>query len=276
MTGFPGRRGAAAPAVLVLVALVLGTAACTPDQEPTPPPATTSAPTTAEPPTDLRSVLDVDFDQPGLTMGSGLGEGAPVPRNDAGPAGVVRLGGATPVEATVEPGAEGAGVRLATPCDPHEECPKAVLEFPDSPDLQPGTRDFRFGLSLLMTPDETSKGSNVVQKGFNNGGASQWKLQVDGEKGHASCVLVGVDPEHDWLVTGTETVADGTWHVLECRREAGTLTLLVDGEVDKSKPIDPATDVRPPSALRVGGKSLKPDNDQYFGVLDDIFVLVAP
>ena len=263
---------------LIAVVACLGAAAlvaCGP-QEPVTTPSTTAAPTTttpAAPPAGLRVVLDLDFDQPG---GAGaLGEGAVVPSAGGGPDAAVRLAGEPPVEPVVEDGAEGSGLRLAIPCDPQAACPKAVLEVADSPDLVPGTRDFRYGASVLMQPDETSKGSNVVQKGFNNGGASQWKLQVDGEKGHPSCVLVGTDPAHDWLVTAEVDVADGTWHTVECRREGGTLAVVVDGEVDRTEEIDPATDVSPASPVRIGGKSLKPDNDQYFGVLDDVFFLLA-
>ena len=265
----------------VAAVLALALSACQEEPEPVRTgtesvrPSASAAPTAPDLPPGMRLVLDVDFDDLGAGAGVALAEGTPVTGAPGGPAGAIRLGGVAPVEPTVAAGAEGTGLRLAVPCDPHEECPKAVVEFADSADLVPGTRDFLFGISLLMQADETSKGSNVFQKGFNNGGASQWKLQVDGEKGHASCVLVGSDPADDYLVTGTATVADGSWHVVECRREGATLSLLVDGVVDKSRSINPATDVSPPSPLRVGGKSLKPDNDQYFGVMDDLYYAVS-
>ena len=220
--------------------------------------------------------LSVDFDE----VAAPLHEGAPVLDSSGHHlAGTVRLGGGSPDPLQPVAGAaagEDGALRLAAPCEAEDDdsCTRGVLEFPGTDLLNPGTRDFRYGASVLLADEETAEGSNILQKGFNNGGRSQWKLQVDGDKGHPSCVLVGEDGEQV-LVTAAEGIADGTWHELECVRADGVLTLLVDGVASRSKPVPTGMSIRPPSAVRVGGKSIKPGNDQFHGVVDDLFVAVT-
>lgn len=187
--------------------------------------------------------------------------------------GKVRLGGESPVPIEAVARGEGTAVRFPPPCDV-DKCPKAILELAGTDLLNPGTRDFRYGASLLLEADQTADGSNVVQKGFNNGGQSQWKLQVDGDKGHPSCVLVGEDGDQV-LVTADVSVADGSWHDVECVRADGSLTVLVDGAASRSRPVPEDLTVRPPAAVRVAGKSLKPKNDQFHGMIDDLFVAIS-
>lgn len=254
-------------------AIVLGLTSCAnpPDDDPGGP---VTSPPAEQVEDSLEQVLAVDFDE---AVGR-LAQGAPVADSSRHHlTGTITLGGEPlqPLEA-VE-GRDGMALRFAARCDSKKEktCPKGIVEFPSSAPLNPGDRDFRFGASVLLTPEETSDGSNVMQKGFKTGGRSQWKLQVDGDAGHPSCVVVGTGENEDFTVTAKVGVADGTWHDVECARLGTSLIVSVDGVESNRKPITPGAVVEPPSAVRLGGKSVKADNDQYFGVIDNVFVTVV-
>jgi hypothetical protein len=114
-----------------------------------------------------------------------------------------------------------------------------------------------------------------MQKGFSVGGGSQWKLQVDGANGHPSCVVVGEGESRIHTVYADITIADGTWHDVSCRRDETKLVITVDGAHRKSATIPKNLTISPSGPMRIGGKSLKPDNDQFFGTLDDVYVSTA-
>jgi hypothetical protein len=169
----------------------------------------------------------------------------------------------------------GAGRALRFPhkCASKKTCPHVALQSPSVPSLNPGTRPIAYGAKVLLSPRQTSKGQNVVQKGY-SATSSQYKLQVDGVAGRASCVLVGSRPGIK-LVTSTVTVADGTWHDVECRRSATSLTVLVDGAVRGNRAIRASLSVTNDLPLSIGGKGAYSDNDQYQGTLDDVWVRIG-
>jgi hypothetical protein len=149
-------------------------------------------------------------------------------------------------------------------------CPKVVLQTASSADLNPGAAPFRYGATVLLRPDQTSAGENVVQKGYSATGG-QYKLQIDGMPGRPSCALVGTGRSRIHLAQSAVTVADGTWHTLECRRDAATLTILVDGVVRGSTPVPAHVSVSNEAPLSIGGKGAYRDNDQFQGTLDDVW-----
>jgi hypothetical protein len=129
----------------------------------------------------------------------------------------------------------------------------------------------RFGAVVRIAPNETSKGENVLQKGYSTGG-SQFKLQVDGAAGRPSCVLVGTASPRIYLAQSSVSVADGQWHAVDCVRVGGSLTLSVDGVVRGSVSLPTALSVSNDQPLRIGGKGNSPNNDQFVGSLDDVYV----
>ncbi len=207
-------------------------------------------PTTAPPPR-------LEVSAAGLTAGP-LPDGTPV-----GPGRVVLAGG--PLTAATVAGEP--AVVFPRPCDAHGPCPKAVLEVPGSDDLSPGTGDWAWGARLLLRPDETSKGSNVLQRGFSVGGGGQWKLQVDGAAGHPSCTAVGLRGSAVHVVVADRGVADGRWHDVTCTRSGDSLTVAVDGTDAGRVALPAGLDVSPEGPVRLGGKNVKQDNDQLFGAL---------
>ena len=168
--------------------------------------------------------------------------------------------------------AHGAGSALAfpPPCAT-EPCPRIALRALHAGGLNPGRRPIRYGASVRLSADDTTKGQNVLQKGYSARG-SQYKLQIDGWAGRPSCVLVDdLRPEIHVAVSAV-TVADDRWHTLECRRAGDRLTILVDGVRRGSALVPADLSVRNGIPFSVGGKGVGADNDQFQGILDEVWV----
>jgi hypothetical protein len=182
---------------------------------------------------------------------------------------VSRNGGA--VRAVVH----GQGAALAFPARcTTAACPHVALQAPTSADLNPGTRDFAYGADVLLAPWQTSKGQNIVQKGYSTT-SSQWKLQIDGLAGRPSCVLVDVHRPTIRIATSSVSVADGRWHGLACSRTGSVLTVFVDG-VPRGWTTVPATlSVTNQRPLSIGSKGSFSDNDQFNGALDNVWVEIG-
>jgi hypothetical protein len=180
---------------------------------------------------------------------------------------VTRNGGAIKLTA------HGAGQSLTFPpkCT-GVACPRLVLQAADTPDLNPGARPFRYGAGVLLSPAETASGENVLQKGFSTGGG-QYKLQVDGASGKPSCG-VGSDGSQ-YIVRGRISIADGTWHTVECRRTGPNLAILVDDALQASTAIPATLPVDTPQPFSIGGKGTGENNDQFHGSLDDIWIHIG-
>lgn len=153
-----------------------------------------------------------------------------------------------------------------------KDCPRAILESGPADFLNPGTNNFRWGASVLMLPNETSDGSNVLQKGLSMSG-SQFKLQVDGSQGRPSCVLNG--NEGKFVALSPEPITDSRWHDLICDRTNSQLTLYVDGWRKAEAIIPVGLSIVNDRPLTIGGKGQGPHNDQFHGTLDNAFVVVA-
>lgn len=172
---------------------------------------------------------------------------------------------------------EGIAVGYPPPClGPPEMCPRVLLESDSAAWLNPDQRDVRWGARVLLGPDQTTDGENVVQKGFSTAG-TQFKLQVDHYGGLPSCVVAGLvfGINRIYVAQWNRTVADGLWHTLDCVRVSTGLALYVDGELRKSVTVPAPLSIVNPDPLRLGGKGLGPWNDQFHGVLDDVYVTIG-
>ena len=125
-------------------------------------------------------VARYDFDGRSGTIRDDSGNGHTM-RLFSGRGGRIRLVGARHRPGLAVPGQVHAGRR----------CPHAVLQSPHAAELNPGTKGLAFGATVRLRRSQTSKGQNVVQKGYSITG-SQYKLQIDGSAGRPSCVLVDV------------------------------------------------------------------------------------
>ncbi|MFI7597298.1 LamG-like jellyroll fold domain-containing protein [Actinoplanes sp. NPDC049681] len=168
--------------------------------------------------------------------------------------------------------ADGTALMFPPPCE-QEPCPRVALRAKSAADLNPGRRPIRFGATVLLAADQTTKGENVVQKGYSAGG-SQYKLQIDGKAGKPSCAMVDAKGTVH-IARSSITVADNTWHTLECRRKGTWLAIRIDGRRRGSATIPAGLSVSNSIPLSVGGKGAFRDNDQFQGALDDVWVAIA-
>ncbi|WP_240670640.1 LamG-like jellyroll fold domain-containing protein [Actinoplanes solisilvae] len=171
----------------------------------------------------------------------------------------------------------GAGQALTFPrrCD-GPTCARLVLQASETPDLNPGIAPLRYGASIrLATAPAGTKGpdgQNILQKGYATDGG-QYKLQVDGVTGKPSCVLS--DAKASYVARSRTSVADDQWHALECRRTGPTLAVLVDGEVKTTTAIPETLAIESDQPFSLGGKGVGPNNDQYHGALDDVWIHIG-
>ncbi|MFC7528603.1 LamG-like jellyroll fold domain-containing protein [Actinoplanes sp. GCM10030250] len=170
------------------------------------------------------------------------------------------------------PHGRGRAIRFPEPCRV-KPCPRLILRTPSRPDLQPGSRDLRFGASVRLAPEFTSEGQNVLQKGYSTEG-SQYKLQIDGYAGRPSCVLVGAPDRLIRRAVADVIVSDGRWHRLECRRTGTAFLVLVDGTPRGAVPVPSGLTVADDDPLLIGGKSVSQSNDQFHGSVDDVWIAI--
>jgi hypothetical protein len=168
---------------------------------------------------------------------------------------------------------DGNALIFPRPCHT-EPCPRIALRAVPTDDLNPGRKPIRYGASVRLDPNETTKGENVLQKGYSARG-SQYKLQIDGVAGRPSCVLVDNKRPAIHVALSSAGVADGEWHTLECRRAGTDLSIYVDGRRRGSTTIPADLSVRNKIPLSVGGKGSFTDNDQFQGSLDEVWVSIG-
>ncbi|MFC0221998.1 LamG-like jellyroll fold domain-containing protein [Nocardioides zeicaulis] len=171
-------------------------------------------------------------------------------------------------------GGTGRGGAVAFPgtCTDATGCPRALVEVPTDPSLDPGDAPFSWGASVRLPPDETSAGSNVVQSGRYGSDGDQWKLQVDGEEGLPSCILRA---EGEIVkIRSSTSVSDGAWHRVVCRRDADVLSIEVDGDVHR-KPVVTGS-VHTGLPVRIGSPGVGDHDDQFHGEIDDVVIDVDP
>ncbi|MBU2667456.1 LamG domain-containing protein [Actinoplanes bogorensis] len=167
----------------------------------------------------------------------------------------------------------GKALVFPTPCH-NEPCPRIALRAPTTAELNPGRRPIRYGASVRLAADQTTKGENIMQKGYSIRG-SQYKLQVDGLAGRPSCVFVDDRRLAIHAAISNVGVADDRWHVLECRRTGSRLSILVDGLIRGRATLPAGLSVSNHIPFSIGGKGSFTDNDQFQGMLDDVWVEIS-
>ncbi|MBB4748321.1 LamG-like jellyroll fold domain-containing protein [Actinoplanes lobatus] len=153
-------------------------------------------------------------------------------------------------------------------------CPHVVLQSGTSADLNPGTRDIAFGADVMLPPGQTSPGQNIVQKGYSTLN-SQYKLQIDGAAGHPSCVLVDIRQPGIRIARSVVSTADGRWHRVRCQRSGTSLTIYVDNVIRGRTIVPAGLTVFNDQPLSIGSKGAYRDNDQFNGVLDNVWVRIT-
>ena len=153
-------------------------------------------------------------------------------------------------------------------------CPRVLLEAASDADLNPLTRPFRWGASVMVQKAQVTDSSNVMQKGATTTD-SQWKMQIGAKAGKAQCVVVGKGLATPYIVRSSVAVADGKWHKLLCLRSGAALSVSVDGVV-RGQAVIPATlsisNTRP---MRIGGPNFSATGDMFHGSLDSVYAMLG-
>jgi hypothetical protein len=86
-----------------------------------------------------------------------------------------------------------------------------------------------------------------------------------------------VDDRHPRIHAAISSVgiADDRWHTLECRRDGSRLSMLVDGVVRGRATVPAGLSVNNRQPFSVGGKGSYADNDQFQGILDEVWVTIG-
>ena len=235
----------------------------TPSPTASPSPTVSPSPTASPSPTVAGRAVSYSFDDRNADGSFPEGQGGAPLRPLGADGGAV----------VVTPRGTGSALTFPAPCT-GTTCPRVILEATSASALNPGAGDFAYGASVRVTPEQTTDGENVLQKGYSTSG-SHYKLQVDGAPGRPSCAVTSTTGTTIYLAKSTVTVADGAWHTMECRRTGTTFVILVDGVVRGTKTIPAGLTVTNSQPLRVGGKGLAENNDQFRGQLDDLWVDAA-
>ncbi len=172
-------------------------------------------------------------------------------------------------------GDDGSGTAVEFPalCAEPSGCPRAMVEVLNNPALDPAGLPFEYGATVWLAPDQTTTGSNIVQKGRFGTDGGQWKLQVDSAEGEPSCVVRGDEQGAEPLVVrSTVSISDSQWHRVVCRRDADGITISVDGSEDEKH--GTTGSVTNDSPLRVGAPGVSEGDDQFHGRIDDVYLLV--
>jgi hypothetical protein len=170
------------------------------------------------------------------------------------------------------PGATTGGKYAAFPgiCAAASPCPRSLLEGSSTPDLNPGTRLFRWSARVLISKAQVKGSANIMQKGV-AGSASQWKMQIGATQGRAQCVVDGAGLPRPVLARSSATVADGQWHKIVCQRSGTSLSVSVDDVVKGTATIPATLSISNNLPMRIGGANFK-NGDMYHGLLDDVYV----
>ena len=157
-----------------------------------------------------------------------------------------------------------------------EPCPNAAIYVGDAASLDPGYASFEWGVRLRLAPWQTNDGENLLQKGLWGNTGGQWKLQVDKDPGRPSCLVSGYrnGTSYRLIVKSSVGVADDSWHSVTCRRTSSAVEIFIDG-VRRGSGQMPAVNLSNGSPVTIGAKNVSSkSNDQYEGILDDVFMRV--
>jgi hypothetical protein len=128
--------------------------------------------------------------------------------------------------------------------------PERLVQVPDSPLLDPGTRDY----AVTIRYRTTQNFGNVLQKGQSGVAGGYWKFQAP--KGVLSCLFRGAAGSRS--VNSGVPLNDGAWHIVRCERTADRVTMTVDAGTPAQitrRALGLTGSIANASPLTIGGKA---------------------
>jgi hypothetical protein len=151
----------------------------------------------------------------------------------------------------------------------------------DSPSLDPGTANFSFGVTLVMTTPPTPLGEtyDVLRKGIASTVGGEYKLEIKNVKGTARARCVAKDSAKVVVaIVAPTNLADGATHTVTCSKTSTGVSVQIDALTPRTKTVTALGSVSNASALGIGAKaepSVKTGFDWYLGLIDDAWVRVG-
>jgi hypothetical protein len=157
----------------------------------------------------------------------------------------------------------------------------SMAVVPDSPTLNPGTRDFSFTVQIQTTIVPASGTDyDILRKGLATSTGGDYKVELIRSSGKAKafCVIRDANGKQAAL-TGKTNLADGKLHTITCARSGTKLTLKVDSLSTLKKKGIAVRSIDNASSLVIGAKSAEGggvENDWYPGLIRSASVAIAP
>jgi Laminin G domain len=170
---------------------------------------------------------------------------------------------------------QGKAVHFPAPCTltPTITCPLALIQTTRADDLNPGTQNFSYGADVLMKSTETQPHASIMQKGPEMSPGGEWKLQIEAT-GRPSCVIFGKDsPRNAYRAAAAVSVADDSWHKVQCVKTATVLSIYVDSISQRHVNLPAGLAIENGSPMSVGGLHADQviNSNQFFGALDNVY-----
>ena len=151
---------------------------------------------------------------------------------------------------------------------------------PDSPSLDPGSADFSFGVTIMMTtPPDLGETYDVLRKGLAATPGGAYKLEVKNTKGTAKArCLVKDATKVAAAIMAPTSLADGVPHTITCSKTSTGVTLRIDSLAPRTKAVTALGSVSNTKDLALGAKAGTSTNtgfDWYRGRIDDAWVRVG-
>jgi hypothetical protein len=149
---------------------------------------------------------------------------------------------------------------------------------PSSTSLNPGTKDFSYGVTLKMTqPPPAGDTYDVLRKGTTTTAGGEYKLEISNSSGQAFARCVVKD--ENGVVTFARATTDllGASHAVTCTKIGNKVTVAIDGAIKATKTATSPTigSVSNSATLALGSKGENTATsgfDWYRGEMSDAFV----
>lgn len=151
---------------------------------------------------------------------------------------------------------------------------------PDADSLDPGTADFSFGVTLVMTtPPVRGETYDVLRKGLSSTKGGEFKIEITHANGtaRARCLVKDANKVLAAIVAPT-SLANGVPHTVTCTKTSGGVSVKIDSLAPKTRTVTALGSVSNTSQLALGAKAESTASsgfDWYLGVINDAWVRIG-
>lgn len=150
----------------------------------------------------------------------------------------------------------------------------------DKASLDPGTANFSFGVTLVMsTAPARGETYDVLRKGVTTSTGGEYKLEIAhvSGKAYARCLVKDAKKVVASIVAPTN-LADGSPHAITCNKTSRGVSVKIDALAPRTKTVAALGSVSNTAKLGLGAKAETKTNsgfDWYLGLMRDAWVRVG-